>query len=189
MTPSEERKILKPCIKKNRCDKLVEQYWKLVCATVRKTFRLKGAPLVQCDIEEVCQEVFFQLLDDGRRRLRLYKEGEGRSLARWIVVIATHTTLNFLRKRGFDSFMGQMGRMALDDHEEDPADLAADVIDKVSLNTALQIISQTDRIILRLHRFGMPAKDIAVVVDSTEAAIHNRISRIKKTLSEFIGHR
>ncbi len=189
MTPSEERKILKQCIKKNRCDKLVEQYWKLVCATVRKTFRLKGAPLIQDDIEEVCQEVFFQLLDDGRRRLRLYKEGEGHSLARWIVVIATHTTLNFLRKRGFDSFMGQMGRMELDDHEEDPVNLESDVIDKVSLNTALQVIPQIDRIILRLHRFGMPAKDIAVVADSTEAAIHNRISRIKKTLSEFIDFR
>ncbi len=189
MTRSEERKILNQCIKKNRCDKLVEAYWKLVCATVRRTFRLKGAPLVQDHLEEVCQEVFLQLLDDNRRRLRLYKEGEGHSLARWIVVIATHATLNFLRKRGFDSFMGQKGRMDLDEFQKDPANLESDVLGKVALNTALQVVSQTDRIILRLHRFGMPAKDIAVIVDSTEAAIHNRISRIKKTLSDFIDYR
>ncbi len=189
MTRSEERKILKPCIKKNRCEKLVETYWKLVCATVRRTFRLKGAPLIQDQLEEVCQEVFLQLLEDDRRRLRLYKEGEGHSLARWIVVIATHTTLNFLRKRGFDSFMGQMKRMDLDDDQEDPVRLESDVLDKITLNTALQVVSQIDRIILRLHRFGMSAKDIGVIVDSTEAAIHNRISRIKKTLSEFIDYR
>jgi RNA polymerase sigma factor (sigma-70 family) len=189
MTRSKERKILNQCIKKNRCDKLVAAYWRLVCATVRRTFGLKGAPIVQDQVEEVCQDVFLQLLDDDRRRLRLYREGEGHSLARWIVVIATHTTLNFLRKRGFDSFLGQAGRMDLNEFQEDPADLESEVLGKVALNTALQVVSQTDRIILRLHRFGMPAKDIAVVVDSTEAAIHNRISRIKKTLSEFVDDR
>lgn len=187
MTLSEERKILRRCVKKNRCEKLVEAYWKLVCSTVRRTFSLKGAPLIQDDIEDVCQDVFLQLFDDDRRRLRLYKEGEGHSLARWIVVIATHTTLNCLRKRGFDSFMGHKGRVDLDDAREDPANLESDVLDKIALNTALQIVSQIDRIILRLHRFGMPAKDIAIIVDSTEAAIHNRISRIKKTLCEFFN--
>jgi len=79
--------------------------------------------------------------------------------------------------------------MDLNEFQEDPADLESEVLGKVALNTALQVVSQTDRIILRLHRFGMPAKDIAVVVDSTEAAIHNRISRIKKTLSEFVDYR
>ncbi|MCP4107492.1 MAG: sigma-70 family RNA polymerase sigma factor [Desulfobacteraceae bacterium] len=186
MTKEEEREMLDECILYNNCERIVEQYWRLVCTAVRKTFTLKHAPLVKENLEEVYQEVFFQLFDDDRRRLRMYSEGEGHSLARWIVVIANHTALNYLRKKGFDGLFGQSRKMELDENFETSNDVEMEILKKVSINTALQNITQMDRIVFKLHRFGMPSKAIADIIDSTEASVNNRISKIRKKLNEFI---
>lgn len=186
MTQDEEKKMLQECIEFNRCDQIVEKYWNLVCYIVRKTFILKNAPMIREQLEEVYQEVFFQLLDDNRRRLRLYQEAEGHSLSRWIVVIANRTTLNFLRQKGFDSLMWQNKKDVLSDHFKSSINLETDIVDKVTAEVAIQMIPQNDRIILKLYRYGMSSKEIADIMESTEAAINNKISRIKKTLNEFV---
>jgi len=186
ISKEEEQKILRNCITFNFCEKLVRQYWNLVCSVVRKTFIMKQAPLIKEELEEVYQEVFFQLLDDKRRRLRQYREGEGHSLARWIVVIANHTTLNYLRKRGFDSIMWHDKKAELDEHYHSDNDTESKIIDNIAIDTALQVVSQTDRIVFKLHRFGLPSKDIADIIDSSEASVNNRISKIKKILNEFM---
>lgn len=186
MTIEEERKLLHDCIQLHQCDGIVEKYWNLVCSVVRKAFTMKHAPLIRENLEEVYQDVFVQLFDDNSRRLRMYIEGEGRTLARWIVVIANHTALNYLRKKGFDSIWWQRRKMPLDERFESRKNLETDVINKMSMNTALEKLSQIDRIILRLYRYGMPSKDIAVIVDSTEASINNRISKIKKKIRQLI---
>ncbi len=188
MTTDKELKILESCIRRNRCEGLVEQYWNLVCSTVRKTFRVKNAPIANDQVEDICQEVFFQLLDDDRRRLRRFTPAKEHSLARWIVVIATHTTLNFLRKHGYDSFMGQNGRTEVDEDFRAQGDIERAILNKVTVDSALQVISHIDRIVIKLYRLGVPAKDIGLIIDSSEAAVNNRISRIKKTLSEFIDY-
>ncbi len=164
MTADEQRKLLNDCIGFNLCDKLVEQYWNLVCSVVRKAFIMKQVPLVKEDLEEVYQEVFFNLLDDGKRRLRLYKEGKGRNLARWIVVIANRTTLNCIRKKGFDSLRGQCFKAELNERHALSSDLEKDILDMVTLDEALKTISDTESVILKLHRYGMSSKDIAVVI-------------------------
>ncbi len=186
MTTDEERKMLDDCIRSNQCDKIVEQYWNLVCSVVRKAFALKHAPMVRENLEEVYQDVFVQLFDDNRRRLRLYIDGENRSLARWIVVIANNTTLNYLRKKGFDSLWWQGRKMMLDEHFHQSGNLESEVVNKISINSALQVLTQIERIIFKLYRYGMPSRDIAIIVDSTEASINNRISKIKKKIRQAI---
>ncbi len=180
-------RLLDDCVRRGECDKLVEQYWNLVCSIVRKAFMMKHAPLVKENLEEVYQEVFFQLLDDDKRRLRLYVDKEGHSLTRWIVVIANHAALNYLRKKGFDSVFGQTRKAILDERYKSSEDVESTVLNKVTLDAALQGISQLDQIVLKLHRFGLPSREIATVIDSTEASVNNRLSKIKKSMREFIG--
>ncbi len=52
-------------------------------------------------------------------------------------------------------------------------------------NTVFQIISQMDRIVIRLHQYGISPEDIAMIVNSSEEMINARIRRIEKTLDEF----
>lgn len=186
MTTEEERKMLEECVAFNRCDKIVEQYWNLVYRIVQKIFTLKNAPLVRELIEEVQQEVFFQLLDDNRRRLRMYKDEEGHTLSRWIILIANRTTLNYLRKKGYDGLLGQKKKVELSEHFGSETDLEEKVLDEVSLNAALSILTKADRIIFKLHRYGLSARDIAKVMNSTEGAVNNKIYRIKKNLKKYV---
>ncbi len=187
MTRERERELLGDCIRHNDCEKLVEQYWRLVCSVVRKAFMLKHAPLLKENLEEVYQDVFFNLFDDNRRRLRLYVEKEGHSLTRWIVVIANRTALNYLRKKGFDGVFGQTRKAVLDERYGSPRDIESDVLGKVAIEAAIKEISQLDQIVFKLHRFGLSSKDIAMIIDSTEPSVNNRISKIRKKMRAFIG--
>lgn len=187
MTREKERELLGDCIRHNDCEKLVIQYWRLVCSVVRKAFLMKHAPLLKENLEEVYQDVFFHLLDDDRRRLRLYVEKEGHSLTRWIVVIANRTALNYLRKKGFDGILGQTRKATLDERYGSPRNIESDVLSKVSIEAALEELSQIDQIAFKLHRFGLSSKDIAMIMDSSEASVNNRISKIRKKMRIFIG--
>ena len=187
MSREKERELLGDCIRHNDCEKLVLQYWKLVCSVVRKVFLMKHAPLLKENLEEVYQDVFFHLLDDDRRRLRLYVEKEGHSLTRWIVVIANRTALNYLRKKGFDGIWGQTKKAELDERYGSSKDVETDVLSKVAIEAALKEIPQLDQIVFKLHRFGLSSKDIAMIIDSSEPSVNNRVSKIRKKLKDYIG--
>ncbi len=119
LTTEEEREILHECLHHKRCEKLTRQYWNLVYKTVEKTFIYKSAPLVKEELEEVHQDVLVQLFDDNCRRLRQYREGGGRNLAGWIILIANRTALNHLRGKDPHSIKSQKYLILFEDMKED----------------------------------------------------------------------
>ncbi len=187
LTNEEERQLLDECISQNRCDRLVEQYGRLIYSTVRQVFVIRGAALLREDLEEAHQDVFVQLFDDNRRRLRLYRQGEGYSLGRWIRKIASNSAKNYLRKKGFDSPFGQFWGEELDGDFADSEITWLDSIKKLSLVKGLEKLELMDRIIFKLRLYGMTSKEIAVIVESTEGGINNKIWRIGNRLRELMS--
>ncbi len=61
-------------------------------------------------------------------------------------------------------------------------------MNKLSVNEVLQVIPAIDRIIFKLHGYGLSSKDIAVVVNSNEDMVNSKIFTIKKTLNEFMDY-
>ncbi|MCP4104357.1 MAG: hypothetical protein GY749_02295 [Desulfobacteraceae bacterium] len=61
-------------------------------------------------------------------------------------------------------------------------------MDKLSVNEVLQVIPAIDRIIFKLHGYGLSSKDIAVVVNSTEDAVNTKIFTVQRTLNEFVDY-
>lgn len=61
-------------------------------------------------------------------------------------------------------------------------------MDKLSVNEVLQVIPAIDRIIFKLHGYGLSSKDIAVVVSSNEDTVNSKIFTVKKTLNEFMDY-
>ena len=61
-------------------------------------------------------------------------------------------------------------------------------MDKFAGNGVLLLIPAMDRIIFKLHGYGLSSRDIAVVVNSTEESIDDKLSLIKKTLNEFMEY-
>ncbi len=58
-------------------------------------------------------------------------------------------------------------------------------VDELADNPLLQVVSELDRIIIKLHFYGLTVLDIAMVVNAPEAAISERIERIKAKLKDF----
>ncbi len=112
LTPEQEDILLYECITDKECDKLVRQYWNLVYDKVRKTFHFKHAPLNQEDIEEAHQNVFVRLFDHDSRLLKEFDRKKGRSLTGWIVLIAGHTTQNYLREKVLTVFVNRLANLS-----------------------------------------------------------------------------
>lgn len=56
---------------------------------------------------------------------------------------------------------------------------------KIMKSPLLQVIPESDRIIIRLHSYGLSGEDIAFVVSSTPEEVEHKIECIKQTLNEF----
>ncbi len=57
----------------------------------------------------------------------------------------------------------------------------------ISFDEAIQMISQVDRIIIKLYQYGMAPGDIAFIVNNTEKMVNYKISRIKQNMEEIMG--
>jgi len=58
-------------------------------------------------------------------------------------------------------------------------------LEKLSMDVALQIIPQLERIIFKLYCYGLSLEDIAMVVDRKESDIMKKISKTREILKDF----
>jgi RNA polymerase sigma factor (sigma-70 family) len=84
-----------PCIHDNDCDAFVLKYIDFVYYIV-----MKFKPSVTDDeVEELVHDIFLQLLQNNREKLKLYDPVKGFSLKNWINLIATRFIINYLRRK------------------------------------------------------------------------------------------
>jgi RNA polymerase sigma factor (sigma-70 family) len=192
LTPEEEQEILHECITHKRCEKLSRQYWNLIYKTVEKTFIFKNAPLVREEIEEVHQDVFVQLLDDDCRRLRQYREGGGRNLAGWVILIANRTALNHLRGKDPHGILGRQYLILFEDIKQE-FDIRREVNRLEARQKLLKILETTDqlppleRLVFKLHYiYELSLTEIASHLDKEIGNIYTIKSRAIKHLKELV---
>lgn len=193
LTAEEEREILKECIVDKNCEKLTRQYWNLVYTTVQKTFSYKNAPLVREELEEVHQDVFVHLFDDDCRRLRQYREGAGRNLAGWIVLIANRTALNHLRGKDPHSILGQKYLVLFEEMKEE-LDFKKETGRLEARQKLLKVVAAAEelptleRLVFKLHYFHeLSLPEIASHLKREVGNIYTIKSRAVKRLKELTG--
>lgn len=194
LTPEEEREILNECLKYDRCERLARQYWNLIYKTVEKTFIYKNAPLVKEELEEVQQDVFVQLFDDNRRRLRQYREGGGRNLAGWIILIAHRTALNHLRGKDPHSIVSHRYLTLFEDLKENIMDGRKEVNRLEARQTLMQILDVVDKLprleysVFKYHYFDeLSLPEIATKMNREIGNIYTIKSRAIKRLKKLIA--
>jgi RNA polymerase sigma factor (sigma-70 family) len=193
LTPEEEREILNECIVDKRCEKLSEQYRNLIYRTVQKTFIYKNAPLIKEELEEVQQDVFVQLFDDDCRRLRQYKEGGGRNLAGWIILIANRTALNHLRVKDPHAVVSRQYLMLFEDIREE-FDIRQEINRLEARQQLMKIIEAVKQLaplekkVFTMHYIeDLSLTEIAARLNREIGNIYTIKSRSVKRLKEFIG--
>jgi len=172
--------------------KLAKQYWNLIYKTVQKTFIYKNAPLVREELEEVHQDVFVHLFDDNCRRLRQFKEGGGRNLAGWIILIANRTALNHLRGKDPHSIVSQKYLTLFEDIKEE-LDIRKEINRLEARQTllrvykAVELLPPLERSVFKLHYFNeLSLPQIAEKMDKEIGNIYTIKSRAIKRLKKLI---
>lgn len=183
--------LLAACIEGDRraLDAFVERFSKLVYFHVNNTLRrLKGS----LDIEranDLYQQVFVMLLEDDRRRLRLYRPDRGASLATWIRIITIRAVMNALRR--------ERPTLTLDDDERPipVADEGADPLEallaggsqrwEAALPGLTARLSGSDRLLFELiYERKMSAEQIAAALQCRRSHVYVRKNRLIKRLRQ-----
>jgi len=187
-----EKEILNEFKQFGRVDRLVREYWKLVFFTVRETLLFHKVHCTNEDVEDLRTEVFLQLFKNDYRRLRQYDRRKGLSLSAWIKLVANHTTLNEIRKRGLLDLGKRNFQIPIEDIEEV---LTYDERERFDARENLRItmeamekLSPRDREILRQYFLECKClKDIAASFDKPYGTASAIVSRAKKRLKKLIG--
>lgn len=162
----------------------------LIKQTIGSVLKRAGSPAT-LTVEDLTQEVFLYLFENGGARLRSFSGKNGCSISRWLRTVAARRALNHLRRPHLkDQALAEMA--AADDGE--PA-IDQRVIQREALVFLLREVGQLpakDRLIFRMiHEDGCTIDAVAAVCKMQKGAVYTRVSRIKARLRkrlETAGH-
>ncbi len=181
LSSEEERSLLNECLIDGKGDKLVQQYWNLVFHTIQKIFHLKNVLYTGEDVEDLHSEVFIQIFKDDCRKLRQYKEGSGRNLVSWIMLITNSTVLNHLRKKRLECVpLSDNPAIIIEESEFDQED-------QELIKTNMELLPDGDRLIIKMHYFhGLSLQEIAKILHKSIGAVYTAKSRAVEKLKKLV---
>lgn len=190
LTTDEERTLLYDCLFCCQKEAFIRHYWRLVESTVIKMFSLKGVPCAPNSIEDMRNEIFLKLLEKNCNKLWQYKEGLGRSLAGWVIMIANQTVLADFRSKGILNTANQSKLIPLDEalglsaSEDQPYDLKEQ---EYILGLAMDKLPAKSRLILKMYYFhGLSFETIAKYLNMNKGAVYTAKSRALDQLKENV---
>jgi len=181
--------LLAACIEGDRraLDAFVARFSRLVYYHVNNTLRRLRGRLDVEQADDLYQHVFVMLLDDDRRRLRLYRPDKGCSVASWIRIITIRAVINSLRR--------EKHTLSLDDDERPipVADEGADPLAALTeggsqrwealLPALAEKLSGSDRLLLAMiYERRMDAESIAAALQIKRNHVYVRKNRLIRRL-------
>lgn len=192
MSPSadiDETTLLAACIDGDRraLDAFVSRYSRLVYFHVNNTLRRLRGQLDTELADDLYQQVFVMLLEDDRRRLRLYQPDKGCSVASWIRIITIRAVINVLRRQRRTVSLDDESRpIAVADEGADPfATLTAggDQRWEALLPVVAAKLSGSDRLLLDLvYTRRLDAAAIAAALQIKRSQVYVRKNRLVRRL-------
>jgi len=198
MSNKKERQILNDCLERNNCDELIRQYDKLVYYTIRRVAKQKQIPFTNEDIEDLHQEIFFELFRNSSYRLRSYDEDKCKSgLAGFIQMIASHTIWNHLDK--IQDPFSYSSKKKISNIDDDLLDLFNKYDMENQLDARQQIlliidclnekkVSSLERMVFKLYYFhALSLKEISNITDRNSGAVRTNKSRATAKIKDCIN--
>lgn len=99
MKTENDSRILSNCTRYNDCNELVRQYQGLIISAVHKALTRRAVPYSADDVNELVNETWCSLFDDGKKKLKQHDAGKGSSLSTWIWMIASQTVIAHYRSK------------------------------------------------------------------------------------------
>lgn len=174
-------------------ERFVVTYSDVVYRGIQSTFKGRGVPYAYDDLQDIHNTVFLQIFDKGGRKLKQFRGENGCRMKTWIRLIAVRTTLNVIRKRGYDGIADQRKAVSFEDMVElqanDPGPwqhLAQKERHRL-LSSAMNALPPRERLFVRLHiEKGMSVPDVAEAMQLTVNNAHTVKHRVVKRLKEHV---
>ncbi len=193
LSKDEERELLYECLFCCRRDTFVRQYWRLVGYTIQKLSRLYKVRFSEQDAEDLRHDAFVQLLDDNCRKLWLYKDDGGRTLAGWVAMVVNQTVAAKLRQKGLFSLGESGGTIPLEDAfaTEAPADLHFERKEReMLLEDCMKELPPKSRLILKMHYHrDLSFEQIADFLHMSRSAVYTAKFRAMNQLKMAVQKR
>ena len=182
-----ELQMLEKCVNDNNCDEFVKQYWNLIYYMVIKLFVKRKYSYSELDVENLVSEVFFQMINNDRRKLRLYNKDKGAKISVWISFIVQSTVSNFFRKKEIEYTSDDNIIIDSKNYTEfSDTRMESRVLSKIDIEKALKTLSQKDQDIIKFLDYeGLSAKEVGLKKNMNEKSVLNRKVHIKKQLALF----
>jgi RNA polymerase sigma-70 factor (ECF subfamily) len=144
--------------------------------------------------DDLTQEVFVALFDDGARRLRNFEGRNGCSFAGWLRVVAVRMTIDVLRRDRRLVSLDDEGvamtelRRTLRSDGADPARVAEGADTAAALRAAIDGLGAKDRLLVELHLLrGASLPAVAEALGVSANAAYVRKSRVLERLRRVVG--
>jgi len=199
LTRTQELELLHKCIDCGQCDQIVTQYERLIYNTILRTGKQISYQFSEQMVEDLSQEVFFELFSNNCKRLRAYDQSKGLSLANWIVLIATHTIYNHLKKKK-DAFnytsvknMSELSDMSYFNH------LMSETENRLEARQQLLLLEEClenkkindfEKIVFKSHFFmGLSFEAISQLINRKVSTIHSDKSRALSKIKDCVENK
>jgi RNA polymerase sigma factor (sigma-70 family) len=197
LTRTQEIEILHQCIDCGQCDQIVTQYERLIYNTILSTGKKISYHFSGQMIEDLSQEIFVELFSNNCKRLRAYNQSKGLSLANWIVLIATHTIYNHLKKKK-DAFNYSSVKKMTDIQENHELNrlITNDTENKLEARQQLLLIDEClendnindyEKLVFKYHYFmGLSFDVISQLTHRKLSTIHSDKSRAVSKIKDCV---
>jgi RNA polymerase sigma-70 factor, ECF subfamily len=181
-----DRNLLKRCVAREpgAWKDFVDRFMGLFTHVVHHTAHSRSVRVAQEDIDDLCAEVFVQILADDFAALRRF-QGKS-SLATYLTVIARRIVVREISQRRFAEAMGHVNaRHASLDQAHVPSNELQRVEDRELVRQMLEHLDPGEReVVTRYHLAGNSYRDISRALDIPENSIGSILSRARAKLRE-----
>ncbi len=142
-----------------------------------------AAGLAAHDADDVFQNVFDMLWEDGCRRLQLWRGDDG--FHRYLAPIVRHAIADFCSRRGRELPLAE----TMDPPGDEPGadDLLLEEERRLALREAARHLSPRDQAILQAVLAGQEPRVTAAALGLTKNAYYQAVFMLKERLREFLG--
>jgi RNA polymerase sigma-70 factor (ECF subfamily) len=189
----DDLEFIRRCVNgdKQAWDEFVSKYSRLIYNYIHSVLNTKGYTLMQDQIQDIFQEIFYSLIKDNFKKLKTFKAKNGCSLASWLRQVTLNFTIDYLRriKPTFSIDEETEDELSLKDILTDSLPSVPDALSQKeklgSLKECIEGLSKDDKYFVELHiNRGLALEKLKDILMLTRGAIDMQKSRIINRLRE-----
>ncbi len=180
-----DRNLLQRCLgrKPRAWEDFVDRFMGLVVHVVRHTAQARSIRLSSEDRDDLCAEVFLQVIRDDFRLLRSFR-GEA-SLATYLTVVARRIVVKALLKRNVTARVDQQASSAANAVADPHTPIEQQVADREQVGRLLGELKDSEALVVRMfHIEGKSYEEISQATGVPENSIGPILSRARDKMRQ-----